>query len=438
MTPQQIDDGGYTIQTTLQPALQQSADQAVLANAPMGDALAGVMDVVQPGTGHVLAMSVNRRYGCDAPECESVNLNVAASKGAGSTYKVFTAAAALSEGFGSRYTLNVPQPYRSKVFTGTDRNGNFGPLVVYNDNPGYASTYNMTSGLVASSNTYFVGLEDAIGSIGPVVDTAVAMGMHFDNPVTQHTAEWWKENENGTFTLGPEGTSPLDLANSYATIAASGTRCEPTPVTAILDREGKPATNDEGQPFDTADKCTPNAIAPGVANTLANMMIGVVDGGTGTRARIPGHDVAGKTGTTQENETAAFAGMTPRLAASVMLFDPKGNVLVGGHGGGTPAQIFHDALAPILAGQPNTPFPPPDPAVAAGTRGSGYTPPAPRPPANEGDQGNEGDGGTGDGDNPGGGEGEPGGDGGEGGGDAPGGGGPGGGGGEPGGGGGDD
>jgi membrane peptidoglycan carboxypeptidase len=374
-----IRNGGWTIKTTLQPALQKSADQSVLALAPMGDPLAAPFDAVEPKTGHVLAMSVNRRYGCSDPDCESVNLNVAASKGAGSTYKVFTAAAALSEGFGSRYTLHVPQPYRSKVFKGTDRNGNYGPLQVFNDNPGYASTYNMTSGLVASANTYFVGLEDALGSIDPVVDTAVAMGMHFDNPVTQHSAETWKKEQGGTFTLGPDGTSPLDLANAYATIAAGGTRCEPTPVTAILDRDGAPLKDADGKVVDTADKCTPNAIKPGVANTLADMMLGVVNGGTGRRAQVPGHDIAGKTGTTQENETAAFVGITPNYAVSVMLFDPKGNVFVGGHGGGTPAQIFHDAMAPILAAQPNTPFPGPDPAVAAGTRGSGYVAPRPAP-----------------------------------------------------------
>jgi membrane peptidoglycan carboxypeptidase len=129
----------------------------------------------------------------------------------------------------------------------------------------------------------------------------------------------------------------------------------------------------------TGNRCTPNAIKPGVANTLADMMLGVVNGGTGRKAQIPGHDIAGKTGTTQENATAAFVGITPTFAVSVLLFDPKGEVKVGGHGGGTPAVIFHDALAPLLASQPNVPFPGPDPAVAAGTKGSGYIAPAPKP-----------------------------------------------------------
>ncbi|RBY84613.1 transglycosylase domain-containing protein [Blastococcus sp. TF02A-30] len=382
LTDADVKNGGLTVQTTLRPDLQRSADQSVLNQAPMGDPLVAAFDAVEPGTGHVLAMSLNRRYGCDAPDCESVNLAVRPSKGAGSTYKVFTAAAALKEGFGAGYTINAPQPYTSRVFKGY-RDERYGPLVVSNDNAGYAATYNMTSGLVASSNTYFVALEDALGSVDPVVDTAVAMGMNFEDPVTQQGAEWWKEHENGTFTLGPEATSPLDLATAYATVAASGTQCDPVPVTGVLDRNGEPFVGSDGNVLDTGNRCTPEAIPAGVANTLANMMVGVVENGTGTRARVPGHTIAGKTGTTQDNATAAFGGITPNYAVSVMYFDPLGNVNVGSHGGGTPAQIFHDAMAPILAGQPNTPFAAPDPAVAAGTKGGGYrpTPTAPRRPA---------------------------------------------------------
>jgi membrane peptidoglycan carboxypeptidase len=109
------------------------------------------------------------------------------------------------------------------------------------------------------------------------------------------------------------------------------------------------------------------------------MMVGVVTGGTGRKAQVPGHTIGGKTGTTQENKTAAFGGITPDYAVGVMYFDPHGKIKVGGEGGGVPASIFHDAMAPILANQPDKPFPPVDPAVVAGTKGGGYSPPAPRP-----------------------------------------------------------
>ncbi|TFV90494.1 transglycosylase domain-containing protein [Blastococcus sp. CT_GayMR16] len=388
ITDETLDNGGLTIQTTLRPDLQQSGDQAVLNNTPMGDPFAGIFTAVQPGTGHVLAMSENRRYGCSDPECESVNLNVVASAGSGSTYKVFTAAAALSAGFGSTYTINAPQPYTSRVFK--QNGGTRGaPYRVSNDNAGYAATYNLTTGLTASSNTFFVALEDALGSVEGPVTTAKAMGMHFDGPnqladcgnECDDFGQYVIDNELGSFTLGPIATSPLDLANSYGTIAAQGTKCDPTPVTAITDRTGQPLKDDAGKVIDTGDHCTPNAIPAGVANTLANMMLRVVEDGTGRRAAIPGVDVAGKTGTIQGNNSATFVGITPQYAVSVMYFNPKAQQDVGGHGGGLPADIFQDAMAPILTAEPATPFPPADPAVAAGTRGTGYVPPSAPAPA---------------------------------------------------------
>jgi membrane peptidoglycan carboxypeptidase len=148
-------------------------------------------------------------------------------------------------------------------------------------------------------------------------------------------------------------------------------------VTKIVDQNGKPLKDSTGKVIDTGDHCKQNAIKPGVAHTLTQMMVGVITGGTGRRAQIPGHDIAGKTGTTQGNKTAAFVGFTPDYSVSAMYFDPKGKIFVGGEGGGEPASMFHDTMAPILSGQPNKPFPPADPAVAAGNgQHQGYVPPA--------------------------------------------------------------
>jgi membrane peptidoglycan carboxypeptidase len=367
--------------------VQKNGDQGVLQYAPMGGSFAGMLTAVEPGTGHVLAMSDNRRYGCSDPECESIILNTAAGAGSGSTYKVFTAAAALTAGYGSNYTLNVPQPYTSKVYK---KNGGTrgAPYVVSNDNAGYASTYNMTSGLTASANTYFVGLEDTLGSMEGPVSTAKAMGMHFTQPTQladcnnkcDDFGQYVVDNQLGSFTLGPIPTSPLDLASAYATIAAQGTQCDPTPVIKITDANGQPLKDAKGQVVDTGDHCKPNALQPGVANTLANMMLHVVEDGTGQKAAIAGQDIAGKTGTIQGDKSATFVGITPKYAVSVMYYNPKQQENVGGHGGGIPAQIFRAAMAPILTGQPNTPFPPADPAVAAGTHGTGYSPPPPPAP----------------------------------------------------------
>jgi membrane peptidoglycan carboxypeptidase len=370
LTQSELDNGGLTIQTTLRPDMQAAGDQAVLNTLPMGDRLAAMYTAVEPGTGHVQAMSVNRAFGCDRPECESVVLNTAASQGAGSTYKVFTAAAALEQGYSQYYTLTAPDPYTSRVYKGPCQGRSTrGMYCVPNAGRGYPSTLDMEKALYMSSNTYFLALEDALGTVEGPVRMAERMGMHFDQANQTPTDTIIAENR-GSFTFGAEATSPLDLASAYSTLAANGTRCDPTPVTAILDRNGKPLENADGEPWVAGDSCTAEAIPPGVATTLNQMLRKDVEPGfsgqTASRAYIPGHQIAGKTGTTQNNWSVAFVGYTPQYTASVMVLNPKENQDVGGFGGGKGATIWHDAMAPILTGAPMVPFPPADPAVQNG------------------------------------------------------------------------
>jgi membrane peptidoglycan carboxypeptidase len=373
VTQDQIDNGGLTIQTTLRPDMQAAGDQAVLNTLPMGASLAGMYTAVEPGTGKLLAMSVNREYGCDREECESVVLNEAASQGAGSTYKVFVAAAALAEGYPQNYTITTSDPYTSRVYK--ENGGTRGAPYRVGNAGNYPATLDLREALVRSSNTYFVALEDALGSVEKPVRMAEAMGMTFDRP-NQTSAEQYIDGNMGSFTLGSNATSPLELATAYSTLAGNGTKCDPIPVTGILDRDGKPLTDENGQPIVKNDNCTPEAIPPGVATTLNQILIGDVSSpeGTGTRAAVAGHEIAGKTGTSQKNWSAAFVGYTPQYAASVMVLNPKANENVGGFGGNKPATIWHDAMAPILEGQAAVPFPPADPAVVAGTRDSGAAP----------------------------------------------------------------
>jgi membrane peptidoglycan carboxypeptidase len=344
--------------------MQAAGDQAVLNTLPMGDELAGMYTAVEPGTGHVLAMSVNRRYGCAEPDCESVVLNDAASQGAGSTYKTFVAAAALELGYSQYYTQTTPDPYVSRVYK--DGTGRYDV-----ENAGnYPQTLDLEKALYMSSNTYFLALEDALGSVEAPVRIAERMGMKFGTRPNQDPADKIIAENRGSFTFGSEATSPLDLASAYNTLAANGTRCDPTPVTAILDRNGQPLKNDEGEPVVPGDTCTPEAIPPGVATTLNQMLRKDVEPGfsgqTGSRAYVPGHQIAGKTGTSQENFSIAFVGYTPQYTASVMVLNPKRNQDVGGFGGGKGATIWHDAMAPILSAQAMVPFPPADPTVQNG------------------------------------------------------------------------
>ena len=200
--------------------------------------------------------------------------------------------------------------------------------------------------------------------------------MTYDQP-TQNSADDIVAGNFGSFTLGAGATSPLDLANAYATLGAQGTKCDPTPVTAVLDRAGQPLLKDDGQPLITGDRCTPEAIAPAIANTLSQILVGDVatPAGTGTRAAIAGREIAGKTGTAQGRDSVAFVGFMPEYAASVMVFNPKEKQDVGGFGGNMPATIWRAAMAPFLADKPTSPFPPAD----QGLLNSGRPAPTPAP-----------------------------------------------------------
>ncbi|SOD94654.1 transglycosylase domain-containing protein [Blastococcus haudaquaticus] len=359
-----LETEGLVIQTTLDPDLQRSGDAAVLETLALEDTRVATFSAVQPGTGHLLALSVNRIFGYDLadPTQESYNLNVAASRGAGSTFKVFVAAAALARGFSDSYTLTAPSPYYSRVYK---KDG--GPYPVRNSGT-YRATLDMTTALYQSSNTYFLALEDALGSVEEPVRMAERMGLYQfdDSGLAQRTIE---EN-NGSFTFGPDATSPLALASAYSTLAANGTRCDVRPVTAILDRTGRPLLGEDGEPVVRADNCTAGAIPAGIATTLNQMLRKDVEPGysgqTAPRAYVPGHQIAGKTGTTQNNLSVAFVGYTPEIAASVMVFNPKEPENVGGFGGGKGATIWRDAMAPILEARGSSDFPPADPKVANG------------------------------------------------------------------------
>ncbi|MDT0277400.1 transglycosylase domain-containing protein, partial [Blastococcus goldschmidtiae] len=360
---ERLETGGLTVRTTLDPAMQWHGGVAVRTTLAPEDPRAGIYTAVEPNTGRVLAMAVNRVFGAvdGDPTRTSVNLALAAGQGAGSLYKTFTAAAALEQGYGLDHRITTPDPYVSRVYEDGD-----GPYDVENVGS-FPSTLTMEEALYRSSNTYFLALQDQLGSVEAPVRMAQRLGLTSLDPV----ADTIVAENRGSFTFGAEATSPLALASSYATLASGGVRCAPTPIDEVLDRDGRPLTDDDGRPLGGSPSCE-QVVPPGLANTLAQALRKDVEPGfpgqTGSRAYVPGHQIAGKTGTTQNNFSVAFTGFTPQVSAAVMVYDPVANRDVGGYGGGKAAQIWHDALAPILSAWPDAPFAPADPRYVDGTR----------------------------------------------------------------------
>jgi membrane peptidoglycan carboxypeptidase len=385
-TGDQLNRGGYTIKTTLDPNVLAKVKASLNAQVPSNQPnVADVMSVVQPGPDkhRVLAMASNRTFGLDAARLqtsyglpyEPVNL------GAGSTFKIFTAATALEKGLGINYVLTVPPSgYASPIYV----DGGGRPIPVANAGK-YADRMSLQTALATSPNTAFVKLEEFTG-VPDVVDMAVRLGMKslattpFIDPVTHRRtdrsiAEVTKAQRQASFTLGVSPTSVLELANVGATLASSGKWCPPSPIESITGQDGKPVPLKEAA-------CV-QAIDPGLANTLMTGLSQDVVGGTAAgAARQFGWDrpMAGKTGTTQQHKSAAFVGVVPQMAGAVITFDDtssprplcdgagspfacgSGNIF----GGKTPAQTWFGAMKPLLDGQPVLPLPPTDPRYLNG------------------------------------------------------------------------
>ncbi len=347
--------GGYTVDTTLDPRVTTRARRATLDAAPGTGGVADVTAVVAPGTERrpVLALAANRTYGNDRNDGQSaLPLVTAPLRGAGSIYKIFTVAAALERGLVTPDTvLDVPARYTSTAFGRRYSVENLGS---------YDDRLTVRHALAVSPNTPFVALEDRIGSIAPIVDVARRLGLRTTlaarGPDGRSLADEVVAGHRASFTLGPDPTSPLDLANVAATIVSGGVWCPPSLLTSVTDRTGTAV----GIPRQACAR----AVSPDVAAALRSALGD--DHTVGTSAGAA--DAAGwhrpmisKTGTTQRSASAAFLGATDRYAASVMTFsdrgapqpvclDPVRTCETGDlTGGSLPARTWYTMMTPLPA-----------------------------------------------------------------------------------------
>ena len=122
-----------------------------------------------------------------------------------------------------------------------------------------------------------------------------------------------------SFTLGSVNVSPMTMAAAYATVAARGVYCEPIAIQRIVDRTG------DHLPVKSAN-CH-RVLSTQVADAAIHVLQGVlVSPGTAAGDQFTQHGVippqAGKTGTANDFDFAAFGGFTPRLAGYVVMFYP--------------------------------------------------------------------------------------------------------------------
>jgi len=328
--------GGLAIHTTVNMQDQRAADHAVdYVQPPDNRAVnpgrnADTEVLIQPGTGAVRAIAVNRPFG-NGPGQDEVDYAVNGPYGGGpndagvqtgSSSKIFTLITALKQGVPFGHTIKIENPETIGPFN-TCHNGVVEPFQFQNAEAAFkgSETWMLNEATIASVNTYFVNLENQVGLCN-VVKTAVDMGLTRADG-TSLLRDDRRLGQNGypaydysSFTLGSVGVSPMSMAAAYASVAARGMYCAPNAITKI-----EVAATHQLLPVQPA-RCH-RAMSTGVADAANYILQGVLSNPSGTAYPISiNRPAAGKTGTANGGYYAAFAGWTPTLAGYVSVFNP--------------------------------------------------------------------------------------------------------------------
>ena len=325
--------GGLQIYTTFDPKMQTEAEQARDGQLKGVDLqFTAAMAVVEPKTGAVRAL-----VGGPGFQRYKFDLATQGLRQPGSSFKPFVLTAALEAGVRPDDTIDGTSPCTFPV-KGQK------PYTVHGASGGVSTIALM---LRSSINCAFVRLGLIVG-VDKVLAVAKRLGVDTSAMIPVPSASI------GTFEV-----SPLQMASAFGVFANGGVRHSPYFIDRIVDRDGNEIYRrvaDVGQ----------QVVSPAIASTVVALMQGVVNGGTGARAKLADRPVAGKTGTSEDNADAWFVGYTPDLVAAVWMGAPAGRVpmvKVGPYsvvsGGTFPALIWHDFMTAVLAGTPVDDFGPP-------------------------------------------------------------------------------
>ncbi|GAA1598367.1 transglycosylase domain-containing protein [Kribbella sancticallisti] len=362
--------GGLTVLTSIDPRIQAAAQASIDEHTKSGDSAIAAITVVEPGTGVVKAMVQSRTYGKGRNET-AYNYNVEKSYAGGyggfqngSTMKAFVLAAAIQKGLPLDYRINSPAQIdlSGKKFTtctGTTRDPDYRP-----QNSTKSGNLTMIEAAKASTNTYFLQLSQRTGLCAPAT---IAADLGMQNAQTLQPLD-----QVVSFTLGVGYVTPLMLSNAYATFAARGKYCRPFLITSVLDKSAKPVK--------IPGPLCRQAIAPEVADGVNRVLSAVMEpGGTGGRLNFGNWDLAGKTGTIQDNRAVWYAGYAPNLAAAAVVADANlpytnlmhrhtldGRDIADPTGSGTAGPLWQTAMQGALKGMPLRRFVAPNPRIVKG------------------------------------------------------------------------
>ncbi|WP_308407812.1 transglycosylase domain-containing protein [Streptomyces somaliensis] len=247
-------------------------------------------------------------------------------------------------------------------------------LQVNDDNKSYPDI-NLREAMIHSANSPFVQLGMDIG-VKEVRKTAIEAGL-LESSLAKGNVP--------SFSIGISDPSAIRMASAYATFASNGEQRAPHSVTEVK-KNGAVIYRHEDKPS--------RAFSTAVSSNITDVLVDVVEKGTGKKARLANRPAAGKTGTTDGNKSAWFVGYTPQMVTAIDMYrldDDASNKNrkfeemfgTGGrdkvHGSSFPSEIWKAYMTEVHEGMPVERFPAPEDLGAQPVYGGGAESPEPTP-----------------------------------------------------------
>lgn len=324
--------GGLEIVTTLDVNKQEEAYKILREQVPVDNdyGIATALSSIEPNTGKILVMAQNRDYQAGsgkegeskgAPrEVTAVNYNtgpdMGGSKGfqVGSTFKSFVLAEWLKEGhtLNERVSTSVIE-WKQSQFKAPCEGNRVGTWKPQNSDGRASGSQTVLKSTAISINTGYAQMASQL-DLCKLADTASEIGFK----PSASTAKDGSLNVDiaPAMVLGSQNSTPLAMANAYATFASGGVRCEPIAISTVTDREGTELAVPQANCQQVLDSGTTNGVNHALQAVVST------SGGAPNAALSGGRPAAGKTGTTNDNKDAWFVGYTPQLSTAVWMGNP--------------------------------------------------------------------------------------------------------------------